>query len=99
MILDKKYLLYSLSFFSLSFLAQELDPALLEVAKEFAEGKEMIELDDEPAVIRETLVGVVEIGDEAPPKSRKFGYDFFSKMPTSLNAVGDLPLPNDYKSL
>ena len=97
MILDKKYLLYSLSFFSLSFLAQELDPALLEVAKEFAEGKEMIELDDEPAVIRETLVGVVEIGDEAPPKSRKFGYDFFSKMPTSLNAVGDLPLPNDYK--
>ncbi len=97
MILDKKYLLYSLSFFSLSFLAQELDPALLEAAKEFAEGKEMIELDDEPAVIRETLVGVVEIGDEAPPKSRKFGYDFFSKMPTSLNAVGDLPLPNDYK--
>lgn len=97
MILDKKYLLYSLSFFSLSFLAQELDPALLEAAKEFAEGKEMIELDDEPAVIRETLVGVVEIGDEAPPKSRKFGYDFFSKMPTSLNAAGDLPLPNDYK--
>ena len=97
MILDKKYLLYSLSFFSLSFLAQELDPALLEAAKEFAEGKEMIELDDEPAIIRETLVGVVEIGDEAPSKSRKFGYDFFSKMPTSLNAAGDLPLPNDYK--
>ena len=26
----------------------------------------------------------------------KFGYDFFSKMPTSTFAAGDLPLPNDY---
>ena len=30
-------------------------------------------------------------------KPKKFGYDFFSAMPTSLSAVGDLPLPNDYK--
>ncbi len=106
MILDKKYLLYSLSFFSLSFLAQALDPALLnelspeqlEAAKDFTERKEIIKPDgDEPAVIQETLVGIVEIGDEAPSGSRKFGYDFFSKMPTSLNAAGDLPLPNDYK--
>ena len=106
MILDKKYLLYSLSFFSLSFLAQAFDPTLLnelspeqiEAAKDFTEGKEIIKLDDGgPAVIQETLVGVVEIGNEAPSDSRKFGYDFFSKMPTSLNAVGDLPLPNDYK--
>ena len=29
--------------------------------------------------------------------STKFGYDFFSTIPTSLSAVGDLPLPNDYK--
>ena len=28
---------------------------------------------------------------------KKFGYDFFSSMPTSLSALGDLPLPNDYK--
>ena len=28
---------------------------------------------------------------------KKYGYDFFSSMPTSLSAVGDLPLPNDYK--
>ena len=27
---------------------------------------------------------------------QKYGYDFFSTMPTSLT-VGDLPLPNDYK--
>ena len=31
-------------------------------------------------------------------KSRgKYGYDFFSTMATSTSAVGDLPLPNDYK--
>ena len=28
---------------------------------------------------------------------KKYGYDFFSSMPTSLLAVGDLPLPNAYK--
>ena len=27
----------------------------------------------------------------------KFGYGFFSKIPTSISATGDLPLPNDYK--
>ena len=28
---------------------------------------------------------------------KKYGYDFFSSTPTSLTAVGDLPLPNDYR--
>ncbi len=28
---------------------------------------------------------------------QKFGYNFFSSMPTSISAMGDLPLPNDYK--
>ena len=28
---------------------------------------------------------------------RKYGYDFFTSMPTTITAVGDLPLPNDYK--
>ena len=30
-------------------------------------------------------------------KLNKYGYDFFSTIPTSVSAVGDLPLPNDYK--
>lgn len=29
--------------------------------------------------------------------SRKFGYDFFSSVPTSTIATGDLPFPNEYK--
>lgn len=28
---------------------------------------------------------------------KKFGYSYFSTVPTSVVAVGDLPLPNDYK--
>ena len=28
---------------------------------------------------------------------KKFGYDFFNHLPTSISATGDLPLPNDYK--
>lgn len=28
---------------------------------------------------------------------KKYGYDFFTSMPTTITAVGDLPLPNDYK--
>ena len=31
------------------------------------------------------------------PVIKKFGYDFFNSMPTSISAVGDLPLPNDYR--
>ena len=27
----------------------------------------------------------------------KYGYNFFNTIPTSITAVGDLPLPNDYK--
>lgn len=28
--------------------------------------------------------------------TQKYGYDFFSTIPTSISAVGDLPLPNEY---
>ena len=35
--------------------------------------------------------------DRDRPVIKKFGYDFFSSMPTSTSAVGDLPLPNDYR--
>tara|TARA_B100000242_G_scaffold293939_1_gene273791 strand:+ start:4843 stop:7077 length:2235 start_codon:yes stop_codon:yes gene_type:complete len=38
-----------------------------------------------PKYIDKTIVG------------EKYGYGFFSSIPTSISAVGDLPLPNDYK--
>ncbi len=45
----------------------------------------------------ETLLDELEIEDSNILEGRKFGYDFFSTIPTSTSAVGDLPLPNDYK--
>ncbi len=29
--------------------------------------------------------------------NKKYGYNYFSSVPTSISAVGDLPLPNNYK--
>jgi|TARA_B110000483_G_scaffold239231_1_gene317340 protein involved in polysaccharide export with SLBB domain len=52
---------------------------------------------EELPVIAESLVEKKTTGDANKISGKKYGYDFFSSMPTSLTAVGDLPLPNDYK--
>jgi polysaccharide biosynthesis/export protein len=38
-----------------------------------------------------------DVKDSNNIDNQKFGYGFFSTIPTSTSAVGDLPLPNDYK--
>ena len=48
-------------------------------------------------VIDESLITKQSTKDANNISGKKYGYDFFSSMPTSLLAVGDLPLPNDYK--
>ena len=104
MIIKKKYLLLSLYFFSVFSLSQTIDPNLIsqlspeqiEAAQEVLETKNLEDPEIQDSIkIEETLVKKDENNDEQNPK--KFGYDFFSSMPTSLSAVGDLPLPNDYK--
>ncbi len=102
MISKKNYTLLSLIFLPLFSYSQEIDPIVLsqlspqqiEAFKEVVDDKNIEELTDKdlPA-IEETLIKVED--DRAA--SKKFGYDFFSSMPTSLSAVGDLPFPNDYK--
>ena len=47
-------------------------------------------------VVTESTVKVLQKNSQNDP-SKKFGYDYFSSIPTSIVAVGDLPLPNDYK--
>ncbi len=104
MIFKKKYLLFStfvLSFFSST---QEIDQDLLaqfsldeiEAAREVLESQNQIvpEIED-ISYAEESLVNIKK--DENASASKKFGYDFFSSMPTSLSAVGDLPLPADYR--
>ena len=102
MISKKNYTLLSLIFLPLFSYSQEIDPIVLsqlspqqiEAFKEVVDDKNIEELTDKdlPA-IEETLIKV----EDNRAASKKFGYDFFSSMPTSLSAVGDLPFPNDYK--
>ena len=99
MISNKNYLLIFLSFFSIFSISQTIDPNLLsglspdqiKEAQEAIENRELIEYSE---TLPETKDSLEEV---KMPSSKKYGYDFFSTMPTSLSAVGDLPLPNDYK--
>lgn len=104
----KKYTLIALTFFSFENFGQAIDteilsqltPEQIEMAQELYEDSEILNTaDQELSDFEESLVA-------KPPKNeaviegsllKKYGYDFFSFMPTSTVAVGDLPLPNDYK--
>ena len=104
---NKKLFLVAFSFLALQTSNQELDPSILsELTPEQIDSA--MELYNLPPVdeaiqdlpeINETLVqaeNYISV-DENPEYEGKYGYDFFKSMPTSLAAVGDLPLPNDYK--
>jgi hypothetical protein len=102
----KKYLFLALSIFSFNIYAQAIDPSILsqlspaqiEMAKDVYAGKNSTDVSvEELPVIEESLVTKQSTGDANNIYGKKYGYDFFSSMPTSLLAVGDLPLPNDYK--
>lgn len=45
----------------------------------------------------ESLEKIINTNDSNLSEGKKYGYDFFSSMPTSIFAGGDLPIPNDYK--
>ena len=108
MIFTKNFLLLSISFFSIVSETQEIDPDLisqlspseLEAVIE-ALSIQDIDNDEIPAIseVEESLKENTETEDTAEEElvAIKYGYDFFSSMPTSLSAVGDLPLPNDYR--
>ena len=102
----KKYLFLALSIFSFNIYAQAIDPSILsqlnpeqiEMAKDVYAGKNSTDkIVEELPVIDESLITKQSTGDANNIAGKKYGYDFFSSMPTSLLAVGDLPLPNDYK--
>ena len=108
--ISKRFLLVSLSFFSVFSISQTIDPNLItqlspdqiQAAQEVLEAKdlEVLESQDLPEA-EESLIKIEEKEEEDDKNEdktpKKFGYDFFSAMPTSLSAIGDLPLPNDYK--
>ena len=102
-----KYLFLACFIFSFDVLGQAIDPSILsqlspeqiEMAKDAYAGKNSTEDKsvEELPVIDESLVTNKSAKDANKISGQKYGYDFFSSTPTSLTAVGDLPLPNDYK--
>lgn len=96
------YLLVFLIFNGYSF-AQEIDPALLknlspaqiEMAKSQLSSGNLIE--KPKPVAKESTIREVVSNSSKIKEGDKFGYSFFSSVPTTITAVGDLPLPNDYK--
>lgn len=101
-----KYLFLVCFIFSFDVLGQAIDPSILsqlspeqiEMAKEAYAGKNSTDKSvEELPVIDESLVTNKSATDANKISGQKYGYDFFSSTPTSLSAVGDLPLPNDYK--
>ena len=101
-----KYLLLACFIFSFDVLGQAIDPSILsqlspeqiEMAKDAYAGKNSTDKSvEELPVIDESLVTNKSAKDANKISGQKYGYDFFSSTPTSLTAVGDLPLPNDYK--
>jgi len=106
MISYKKYLFLSISFLPFISLTQVLDSSILSqlTPEQLVEAQEILKGDDTADIdsqelpeIEETLVMNEDEELDTELSIKKFGYDFFSTMPTSLSAVGDLPLPNDYK--
>ncbi|MBT5640669.1 MAG: hypothetical protein HOJ38_03660 [Rhodobiaceae bacterium] len=86
--------------------AQQIDPSILsQLSPEQIEmAKDAYNLKDSSdaqaagiPVINESLIENTSIEDSNLLKGKKYGYNFFSSTPTSTSAVGDLPLPNEYK--
>ena len=102
----KKYLFLVFFIFSFNTYGQAIDPSILsqlspeqiEMAKDAYASKNSTDKSiEELPVTDESLITKQSTKDANKISGKKYGYDFFSSMPTSLLAVGDLPLPNDYK--
>ena len=76
----------------------QLSPDQIEMVKDvYASSNSPDIIIEELPPIDESLINKKLVSDANNIPGKKYGYDFFLSMPTSLSAVGDLPLPNDYK--
>lgn len=79
-----------------SSILENLSEEQIELAKtEIANSKNISE--NKPKPITESTKEI-NFGDYVDGlENKKYGYDYLSTVPTTITAVGDLPLPNDYK--
>tara|TARA_A100001234_G_scaffold219643_1_gene230876 strand:+ start:301 stop:2592 length:2292 start_codon:yes stop_codon:yes gene_type:complete len=100
---SKKYIYFSLLIFSCYSFGQSIDPEILsELSQEQLDQVKTVFSED--LLAEESVEGIANLDESLVDKDldqtntfKKFGYDFFSKMPTSIAAIGDLPLSDDYK--
>tara|TARA_S200000501_G_scaffold375348_2_gene427138 strand:- start:905 stop:3169 length:2265 start_codon:yes stop_codon:yes gene_type:complete len=76
-------------------LFQDLSPSQIELAKSQLTKSKSTEK-PKPTVKESTKKAFAD-EDINNSRNKKYGYNYFSSIPTSISAVGDLPLPNDYK--
>jgi polysaccharide biosynthesis/export protein len=76
-------------------LLKNLSPAQIEMAKSQLEKSKSLE--KPKPVVKESTKKVSSGSDINKSDGKKYGYDYFSSTPTTISAVGDLPLPNEYK--
>lgn len=97
-------LLFLIIYPGFSVFSQEIDlemlsnisPEQLEIAKNQLD-KEYISSEPQPEITESTEKNDLDIEEESALVIKKYGYNYFNTSPTSIAAVGDLPLPNDYK--
>lgn len=100
-----KFYIFIVTFFTTAIYSQNIDPSLInnlsdaqikiveeELLKRSSGGNSSL---NAPIVNESTKKGLAN--DLNLSKGKKYGYDYFSSIPTNISAVGDLPLPNDYK--
>jgi protein involved in polysaccharide export with SLBB domain len=105
--MNNKTLSIVIAILCVSIYAQSIDPSILsqlspeeiEEAKAIYQQSSIVNTREEigEITVNESLEERIKPSVELNNPNKKFGYDFFSSMPTSLSAIGDLPLPNDYK--
>ena len=76
-------------------LLKNLSPAQIEMAKSQLAKSKSIEI-PKPAV-KESTKRASSGSDINKSGNKKYGYNYFASTPTTISAVGDLPLPNEYR--
>ena len=76
-------------------LLKNLSPAQIEMAKnQLAKSKS---IEKPKPTVKESTKRASSGSDINKSSNKKYGYNYFSSTPTTISAVGDLPLPNEYK--
>ena len=76
-------------------LLKNLSPAQIEIAKSQLSKSKSIE--KPKPTVKESTKRAGSGSDINKSSNKKYGYNYFSSTPTTISAVGDLPLPNEYK--